>query len=129
EPQWHEALFDEAFLLRFGTRGLLEMNARELAIEWTRQFSYSDPLRREREIGTMTRGSPGFKESLAATLADLEKSRDARSRPAVQSARSLPAPGERGAVVGGHDGRHGRPKAAEVGVILEHHGAPKPPVA
>lgn len=129
QPQWFEALFDEPFLLRFGTRAVLEMDARELAIEWTRQFSYSDPRRRDREIGTMTKVSQAFQELLAATLANLEERRDAHSRPAVPGARSLPTPGERGVVGRGHDGKLGRPKATEVGVILEHHGAPKPPVA
>lgn len=83
QPQWHEALFDEHFLLRFGPRAVLQMNARELALEWTRQFSYNDPRRRDQETGQMTKVSEGFQELLAATLDSLPDRRAVRSRSAV----------------------------------------------
>src|SRR5690606_5223571 len=49
-PTWHGALFDEPFLRRFAPRALLALSPRELAVEWSRQFSYGDQRRRERDI-------------------------------------------------------------------------------
>src|SRR5690606_24907323 len=71
-PQWYQALFDEPFLRRFEPSALLEMTARDLAIEWARQFSYADPRRRDREIEQVTEVAAHFKELLQAAMSDLE---------------------------------------------------------
>ncbi len=91
-PLWHASLFDEPFLLRVGARRLLQMTPRELAYEWSRQFGYGDPRRRERDIGLVTDIAEHYLAELSGTVASLE-----RHEPQADAARHAEGLGRRAA--------------------------------
>ncbi len=78
-PAWHGALFDEPFLRRFEPRELLTMDPLELAREWSRQFTFADPRRREREVARAAEAAASLKDLLAE---ELRRSAARRSEPA-----------------------------------------------
>ncbi len=89
-PTWHGALFDEPFLRRFAPRALLALSPRELAVEWSRQFSYGDQRRRERDIRRVTAVAEHFQSLLSEELRRLEaaaRRRMTRRRPRAERAR------------------------------------------
>lgn len=89
-PLWHASLFDEPFLRKVGARRLLTLTPRELAYEWSRQFSYRDARRREREVRRVT--------EIADQL--LTELRQAVSRMDGEAVRSATAERKRGGRLG-----------------------------
>lgn len=67
-PEWHGTLFDLHFLSRFEPRALLDMEPRELALEWSRQFNFRDARRRERDVARLAAAAARFKDLLADEL-------------------------------------------------------------
>lgn len=77
-PVWHESLFDGPFLRRFAPAILLTMEPEELALEWSRQFSYRDAGRRARDVKRVTEAAEHFQSLLAEQIARLEAQRAER---------------------------------------------------
>lgn len=68
EPALAAILFDVPFLCKFEPSALLNLTASELATEWARQFWYSEPRRRDRDIKTMTLAAGGFLDLLGRVM-------------------------------------------------------------
>jgi hypothetical protein len=81
-------LFDEVFMARLPADGIAEMTPVELAREWTRQLSYRDQRRRERDVRQLTPVSESFLSLLEGAEEEL-------------AARRSPAPAD--TVLGGRD--------------------------
>lgn len=67
-PVWHEQLFDEPFLRKVGAERLFTITPRELAYEWSRQFSYRDARRRERDVKQVTEVADQFLSELRQAI-------------------------------------------------------------
>lgn len=71
-PVWHQSLFDEPFLRKVGAERLFTITPRELAYEWSRQFSYRDARRREREVRQVTQIADEFLVELRQAASRLD---------------------------------------------------------
>lgn len=71
-PVWHDSLFDEPFLRKVGAQRLFTITPRELAYEWSRQFSYRDARRREREVQQVTEIAEQFLTELRQAVSRLD---------------------------------------------------------
>lgn len=80
-PVWNESLFDEPFLRKVGAQKLFQMTPRELAYEWSRQFSFREVRRREREVAQVTQIADQFLGELRQTIRRIDGHAE-RSAPA-----------------------------------------------
>lgn len=64
-PHWYESCFDEVFLRRLPVSRLGAVGAEELALEWTRQFRYSDQRVRNRDVRQVRPVADSFLRLLA----------------------------------------------------------------
>lgn len=71
-PVWHQSLFDEPFLRKVGAQRLFTITPRGLAYEWSRQFSYRDARRREREVRQVTQIADEFLVELRQAASRLD---------------------------------------------------------
>ena len=77
EPELAATLFDEPFLTRFHAHELLRMEPRDLALEWSRQFTYADQRRRDRDVARVTEAADGFLALLRRVMTGEETLRPA----------------------------------------------------
>lgn len=70
EPYWRESLFDEPFIRRLDAGWLRHADPEQIARAWSRQFSYHDEGRRERDVQRATRAAQGFQLLLEETLSE-----------------------------------------------------------
>lgn len=79
-PTWHESLFDDSFVRRVLEAEEGNADARTLAREWTRQFRYRDPRRRERDVRQLEPVADSFLALLAQAKEETDPRRG-RGRP------------------------------------------------
>lgn len=79
EPEVAATLFDEPFLTRFHPHELLRMEPTDLALEWSRQFTYSDQRRKDRDVVRVTEAADGFLALLRRVMTGEETLRPASS--------------------------------------------------
>jgi hypothetical protein len=86
-PEWYESLFDEVFVARLPADAIAEMASTELAREWTRQFTYCDQRRRERDVRQLTPVAESFLRLLLMAEDELAARRSAAPTDAILGGR------------------------------------------
>lgn len=89
-PYWHQALFDEAFVVRLPAKDLLRLSPADLARQWSCQFNYSDERRREHDIKRLTPVAEFYQELMASAATDFREGRRPSYRPLGVASGSYP---------------------------------------